>query len=247
MGADVCDFNVHSFTEEEHSIARTKCSLCGQCVEVCSNNALKIYGKEYSVDEILDIVLKDKVYYIESNGGVTLSGGEPLQQFKFVMELFQKLKTESIHTCLDTTGFTNESIMEHIIPWTDLFLFDYKLSDSEQYCLHTKMNMDTILRNLKLLNFHGKRVILRCPIIPGINDNIKHVDSIIDLASYNENISQIDVIPYHRMGESKYNHVNRSRNYRAEINYAIPLERIKNRLRTHLTVPVNLSKESTRA
>lgn len=242
--ANVCPNNVHSFIDNAHKIDRDKCKLCGKCVEVCSTGALKIYGKEYTVKEIFDIVIKDKLYYEESGGGVTVSGGEPLQQYKFVLELFQMLKLNDVHTCLDTTGFCNTSILEHIIPHTDLFLFDYKLSNYSDYCTHTNINYDAVLRNLNILDINKKEIILRCPIIPNLNDNDAHIDSLINLVSGHINIIQVDIIPYHKLGESKYNYFG-SANRREVIN-KIDMNKIEymtKKLQKILRVPVLLSKE----
>ena len=234
---------MHEITDDVHTLDRLNCTLCGQCVEVCPNNALKIYGKEYSVDEIFNIVRKDKEYYQQSGGGATVSGGEPLQQYRFVIELFQKLKEVDIHTCLDTSGFANSSILEHIIPWTDLFLFDYKLSKEEDYCQHTNMNLETINQSLKLLFQYSKQVILRCPIVPGINDNDLHFESIRSIATIYPNIRQVDIIPYHQLGEQKHLHIGNKNSLK--INERVNLKKVElmqKKLENQLGIPIVLSK-----
>lgn len=238
----VCEYDVHSFSEENHIIERDNCTLCGQCVEACSNNALKIYGREYSVQEVFDIVVKDIVYYEESGGGVTVSGGEPLQQYKFVLELFQLLKSRKIHTCLDTSGFSNKQIIEHIIPWTDLFLFDYKLFNEKDYSEHTNINLNTIINNLGILKSYKKDIILRCPIIPAVNDKEEHINSIVSLVKDHPNIKQVDLIPYHKLGEAKFAYVGKSREeVTFEKNNFIIVDQMKLKLEKHLGIPINFS------
>jgi pyruvate formate lyase activating enzyme len=145
---------------------------------------------------------------------------------------------------LDTSGFTNSSILEHIIPWTDLFLFDYKLSKEEDYCQHTKMNLETINQSLKLLFQYGKQIILRCPIIPCINDNEMHFDSIRSIAMQYPNIRQVDIIPYHQLGEQKHIHIGNKKSFKTNksVNFE-KVELMQKKLENQLAIPIVLSKD----
>ncbi|KAB2844878.1 MAG: glycyl-radical enzyme activating protein, partial [Melioribacteraceae bacterium] len=118
----VCENNVHSFVNGKHIVDFDACELCGKCVDVCPSGALQIIGKEYSADEIISLVLKDKKYFENSNGGVTISGGEPLAQFKFTKNLLVKAKKEGLHTAVETCGFAKEQQYLEILPYVDLFL-----------------------------------------------------------------------------------------------------------------------------
>lgn len=207
----VCEYDVHSFSNAKHSIDRNKCVLCGKCVEVCSENALKIYGIDYTTEELLSLLVKDEIYYNESGGGVTVSGGEPLQQSKFVKELFSALKNRNIHTCLDTSGYSSSWQLDELIHVTDLFLFDYKLSSINSYCKYTNIELKRVLENLNTLNTKKKDIILRCTIIPEINDNAYHIKKIVELVNTYKNIIQVDILPFHQLGISKYSYVGKGR------------------------------------
>ncbi len=200
----VCPNDAHVVDMYSHSIDREKCTLCGKCTEVCVPGALKISGKEMNVEEVMQEIRKDMHYYYSSGGGVTFSGGEPTQQPGFLEKLFRAAKKEGIHTCVDTCGHVSTSILKKIIPLTDLFLFDYKLPNDTLYKKYTGVSNDVIMKNLDFLNKTGAGLILRCPVIPGINDTKEHFDSIIGLEHKYPNIKEIMVMPYHNTGNAKY-------------------------------------------
>ncbi len=200
---NACPNHVHKIKDGIHFVDWNLCKSQGECVKVCSSNALKIIGEKKSIIEIIEEVKKDIQYYKKSGGGVTISGGEPLAQFKFTKELLIALKHEGIHTCIDTCGFAKEEYYKAILPYTDLFLFDYKLTDSSKHKKYTNVDNDLILSNLNFLYKNNAEIILRCPIIPGINDNEKHFNGIKELIKKYPNLKAVELMPYHNLGKDK--------------------------------------------
>jgi pyruvate formate lyase activating enzyme len=191
---------------------RDKCTGCGRCRGItakdtdflCYNEAKRICGKESSVEEVLEEVMKDKLFYDNSGGGMTLSGGEPLYQFDFAMALLREGKAKGLHTAMETCGFASAAQMEKIAPYVDLFLFDYKETDPALHKKFTGVDNAPILGNLRLLDRLGKDIVLRCPLIPAHNDRPDHLAGICALANELEHVIGVDIEPYHPLGESKY-------------------------------------------
>jgi pyruvate formate lyase activating enzyme len=181
-----------------------KCMLCGECLEVCYPEARQIVGREVHVDELLKEILRDRPFYEESGGGVTFSGGEPLLQPDFLLELLQACQFEEIHTTLDTSGFSAPGVMERICPWVDLFLFDVKMVEKERHRKFTGVSNGIILENLRGLSSSGKRIILRIPFIPGINDDEINLRQIGNLAAELDSLESVVILPYHQLGAGKY-------------------------------------------
>lgn len=195
-----------------------KCTGCGRCKGitaedkdfVCFNGAKEICGKSATVDDVINEVLKDKIFYDNSGGGITLSGGEPLYQLEFSLELLKKAKENGLHTAVETCGFTSSDNLKLIAEYIDLFLFDYKETNSVMHKDFTGVGNEIIISNLKLLNSLKKQIILRCPIIPGYNDRQEHFDGICSIANDLENIICIEIEPYHPLGENKYSSLGRN-------------------------------------
>lgn len=189
-----------------------KCIGCGRCDGIalddtsfhCLNGAREACGKTVSSDEIIAEVVRDKVFYDNSGGGLTLSGGEPLLQFDFSMVLLQSAKENGIHTAIETCGFVKPEYIEKIAGYTDLFLYDYKETDSDLHKKFTGQGNELIISNLRLLDSINKPVILRCPIIPGYNDRAEHFAAIGNIVNELDNILRVEVEPYHPLGEYKY-------------------------------------------
>lgn len=199
----VCPKEVHSVGENgAHLIARNECISCGKCVEACVG-ALELVGKEMSVKEILKEVLKDKAFYKNSGGGMTVSGGEPLMKPEFMLSLLRAAKEVGLHNCIETSGFARWEDIEALIPYVDIFLWDVKETDSVHHKEYTGVPNDRILENLRKLNAAGADIILRCPIIPGYNDRKEHLEAIAALAEELDNVQRVDVEPYHPLGKSK--------------------------------------------
>ncbi len=200
--AAVCPNGCHRIEDGMHLFERTGCIRCGQCLSVrCS--ALEQIGKKVSVPEVMDEVMKDKVFYDESGGGLTVSGGEPMLQFDFVNELLWAAKSNGLHTCMETSGFAKQEQIRQIERVTDLFLFDYKETSPERHTEFTGVSNEEILRNLSLLDALKTNIILRCPIIPGYNDREAHFKGIAETANRFSSISEIQIEPYHPLGAAK--------------------------------------------
>ncbi|MBU1349373.1 glycyl-radical enzyme activating protein [Patescibacteria group bacterium] len=199
----VCNNTVHSFVNGKHNVNFDACELSGKCVEVCPSEALQIIGKEYSTNEIINIVLRDKKYFENSNGGLTISGGEPLAQFKFTKSLLMKAKDAGLHTAIETCGFAKEQQYLDILPYVDLFLYDIKAAEDKKHIEFTGASNKLILLNLDLLSNNGANIILRCPLIPGVNDSEEHLSFIAGLNKKYQNILKVEVMAFHNIGRDK--------------------------------------------
>lgn len=200
---NVCEFKCHSFIDGLHLYDRKNCIACGKCAEVCVSEALETVGYDKSVDEVIKEVIKDKIFYDNSGGGITLSGGEPMYQFEFTYELLKEAKKNNIHTCIETCGFSSEENYRAIADYTDIFLFDCKETNPIKHKKFTGVSNELILKNLMMLDKLGCKIIIRCPIIPGLNDTKEHFDNIAKTANELNNILEINIEPYHPLGKGK--------------------------------------------
>lgn len=162
----------------------------------------KTWGKEATVDDIMDVVRQDIAYYESSGGGVTLSGGEPLAQPDFSLALLTAAKSEGIHTCLDTSGQASQSVLEATMPLTDVYHFDFKATGTERHMQLTGTDGQRIRENLEMLLDRGAKVILRCPMVPRVNDQPEHLQSIAALGAEHPDL-KIEILPYHNLGSGK--------------------------------------------
>ncbi len=198
----VCKNGCHILSEKEHSFSRAVCEKCGECALICPSKAIELCGEEKSADEIIDTVLRDMPFYEQSGGGLTLSGGEPLMQFDFALELLKTAKEKGISTAVETSGYCRLSL-ETIAEYVDLWLYDIKLFDDDKHKKHTGVSNRILLENLHRLDGIGANIILRCPVIPGINLEKEHFERIAALANSLKNVSAIHLEPYHPLGISK--------------------------------------------
>jgi pyruvate formate lyase activating enzyme len=185
------------------------CQRCGECVNACSIAARQLAGRWMTVPDVLAEVLKDQVFFDESGGDVTVSGGEPLMQAAFVEALLAACRTRRIRTVLDTCGYADSNAIRQVSENVDLFLYDLKLMDCERHQHFTGVKNDLILRNLKMLAGHGRAVIVRVPIIPGVNDDRGNIDALSEFLSP-LSLREIDLLPYHRIGSDKYHRLHLS-------------------------------------
>lgn len=181
-----------------------QCELCGKCTLYCPVDARKVCGKEHTVDEVLKEVLKDKAFYETSGGGVTFSGGECMLQIDFLVEILKKCKENGIHTAVDTAGHIPFESFEKILPYTDLFLYDIKIFDSQKHKQYVGVGNELILENLKKLFERKVKLWIRIPIIPDVNDSIEEIQKIKDFLKTIGTAEKIELLPYHAMGENKY-------------------------------------------
>ena len=201
---EVCPNSVHIINGEKHALDRHGCLSCGKCVEACSYGALEIYGKRETVESIISEVARDKTFYKNSGGGMTVSGGEPLMQGDFLVALLKSAKDEGIHTCIETSGFGSEKVVRSVAEYTDIFLFDVKATNDEKHKKLTGVPFSPIKKNLLLLDSLGKNIVLRCPLVPGINTDEEHIENIAEIAVSLENLLEINVMAYHTLGNGKY-------------------------------------------
>lgn len=206
-----CPNGCHEIVDGKHVFHREKCDLCGKCVEGCSPHALSFAAKQYTTDEVLDIVLRDKLFY-GSDGGMTVSGGEPMCRMDFLEELCQKAKQAGLNVDLETCGYCPTEYFDRILPYIDDFLYDIKALP-EKHKQFTGVESDLILKNLRYICEKGASVVLRCPIIPGCNDDPQHYAFIQSLARTLPNIKRVDLEPYHAFGLSKYDQLGRTAQY----------------------------------
>ncbi len=191
-------------------INRERCTGCGKCSLVCSYQAIVPYGKPMSADEVFDIVIRDKMFYEASGGGVTVSGGEALLQPQFVSELFKKCHRVGIHTCIETSGHASESDLRQVLPDTDFVLYDLKHLNSEKHRQYTDKPNDLILSNARIAACSSKELLFRMPLIPGVNDDLQNIKETADfLRGLGTNTLRIELMPYHCLGKGKYESLDR--------------------------------------
>ncbi len=179
------------------------CTFCGQCVEVCPTQTRKIAGFTVTVDQVMREVLKDSVFYDESGGGVTFSGGEPLAQPIFLRAALSRLRQVGLHTAVDTCLYAPQSVVEDIVPETDLFLCDLKHIDSEKHHEWTGCENSQILDNLKYLAAAGAEIIVRIPVVPGFNDTAEEIKNLATFIESLQTVRQVNLLVYNSGGVSK--------------------------------------------
>ena len=191
---------------DERRIDREKCVVCGACVKDCFYGALVKYGEPMDAEEIFEKVRRDKIFYDASGGGVTVSGGEPLMQPELVSSLFLLCKQEGIDTCIETCGYVPVDAMDKVLEVTDHFCFDLKLMDDEAHMDQTGVSNDRILENAGYLASKGADVLFRLPLVPGVNDSEENTKSTAEfLMTLPDRYRKIELMPFHRAGQSKYN------------------------------------------
>lgn len=190
-----------------------KCVSCFNCVKSCPKKALVIEGKYLSLSEVMEDILKDKVFYEESNGGVTLSGGEVLEQYEFATELLKLLKENNIHTAIETTGYTSNEIFSDFIENVDLLLFDVKHYNREKHFKATNVYNDIIIENLKIAIEKGKEVIIRIPVIPTINASLEDAKGFCKLLK-STGATKVNLLPFHQFGQKKYELLNKNYSFK---------------------------------
>ncbi len=188
-----------------YRIARDKCVSCGECAEACYYGALVRYGEEKTAEETFEQVLKDKMFYDSSGGGVTASGGEPLLYADFVCELFRLCRNAAIDTCIETCGWAPREAVEKALHVTDHFYYDLKLMDPVLHRKYTGCDNERILGNARYLAEHGADILFRQPLIPGVNDTDDNIRRTAEfMLSLGPGASRIQLMPFHRAGKTKY-------------------------------------------
>lgn len=204
---EVCPHNALNFTDGKlTSIDRTKCTNCLLCFDECPSDAIKEWGKKMNVEECMKVIRKDKGYYERSGGGVTVSGGEPLLQSDFVLELFEACKNEGIQTCLESCFYVDWNEIEKVLPYTDIVISDIKHMDSDIHKKYTGAGNERILENLKKFTEEERELILRIPVIPNINDDMKNIEATADfiINELGGRVRTLQLLSFMRLGEEKY-------------------------------------------
>lgn len=204
---DSCTENALVFSGDKLTgIDRDKCTNCLACVDACVNDTLKAFGMDKTVDEVMKMIKADRKFYDQSKGGVTFSGGDPLIQWEFLRDLLIECTKLHIHTCVESELFCKKSVLDEILPYTDLFISDIKHIDSEQHRLLTNVGNEIILENLKYIVEKNIPLVLRIPVVTGYNDsdeNIRKTGEFIRDELQNK-IVQMQLLPYRPLGEDKY-------------------------------------------
>ncbi len=188
---------------ETAAIDRQQCIRCGQCVGVCPTGAREWIGRPRTVSDVLAEILEDRIFYDESSGGVTLSGGEPLMQPEFAAELLAACRAEGLHTAVDTCGYGRREDLLALATWTDLFLYDVKILDDSRHRQYTGVSNGVILENLRALCERGAKVWIRVPVIPGFNDDPGDIEATAAWVASLGSVQRIHLIPYHALGTNK--------------------------------------------
>jgi pyruvate formate lyase activating enzyme len=205
---EICKPSAIEFVDNLRRIDRDKCNLCLECAKVCPSGAIEQVGRYMTVEEVVKEVEKDRVFYLNSDGGVTLSGGEPLAQGEFVCQVLKECQEKGIHTTLDTCGYAQWDIWEEAIKYTDLVLYDIKHLDPKKHREGTGVSNELILSNARKVTSRV-RTWLRFPIIPGYNDSASHIKELSEFVTQ-LNAERICLLPYHAWGEQKYQRLGRN-------------------------------------
>lgn len=200
---EICTHQAISLTEDLPLTDPNKCKLCGECVDACMAGAREIIGQEISVDQVMTEVEKDVIFYEQSDGGVTFSGGEPLMQPEFLLALLSQSQTQGIHTAVDTSCYAEQKIIEQVADTTDLFLCDIKHMDSNIHERFTGVGNNLILDNIKHLSELGKKIVIRIPVIPDFNDDKENIEATGNFVASLQGATGIDILPYNRGGNEK--------------------------------------------
>jgi pyruvate formate lyase activating enzyme len=185
-------------------IDRTRCKVSGECAAVCYAEALQVVGREMTVQQVIAEIERDTVFYEQSSGGVTFTGGEPLAQPRFLMGLLSACRTRALQTAVDTSGFTPWPVLDEIHPLVDLFLYDLKLMEDARHRRWTGVSNKIILSNLRQLSEAGHRILVRIPIIPGINDDKENLRQTGAFLVSLPNVPPVELLSYHDIAEGKY-------------------------------------------
>jgi len=199
--AKVC--SCHRIDKGAHEFNRAECRACGKCAENCPSSALTLFGKSITVEDAAAKLLEDRIFY-EDNGGITISGGEPLLQSQFCMELLKRMKAEGIHCAVDTCGNVPWSAFETVLPYTDMFLYDFKCADPEKHKRLTGGSNELIIENLRRLDTAGKDIEIRMIMVPECNMSENDLRSAAECLAPLKSVSAVRLLAYHSLARSKF-------------------------------------------
>ena len=198
----VCKSGAQKIEDGKRVFVKSKCASCGKCVNVCASGALRLFGIERSAESVAKEVLADKDMYDATGGGVTVSGGEPLLRAEFCRELFGVLRNNGINTALDTSLYAPWEKIEPLLPLTDTFLVDLKAPDTETHRILTGVDNGDILDNLARIDERGKRIEIRIPFVPPLNENTP--EAMLPVLRSLKNLVGVKILPYHDFAIAKY-------------------------------------------
>ncbi|MGD8786907.1 MAG: glycyl-radical enzyme activating protein [Phycisphaerales bacterium] len=201
--ARVCPNQAISFVDNLPVTDTEKCNLCGRCVDACMSGAREIIGRQMTVNEVMAEVEKDIIFYDQSGGGVTLSGGEPMMQPDFLLALLSQCYKRHIHAAVNSSCHIEPEIVEMVSKKTDLFLCDIKHMDNEMHERFTGAGNNLIFDNIKRLSKAGKKIIIRIPVVPGFNDDQENIEATGKFAASLEGVERIDILPFNSGAKEK--------------------------------------------
>jgi pyruvate formate lyase activating enzyme len=201
--AEACPREAISLVENRPVTDAKKCILCGRCVDVCLAGARQIIGRKIAVSDVMAEVERDVIFYDQSGGGVTFSGGEPLMQPDFLLALLNRCRALNIHTAVDTSCYAEPEIVEMVVNKTDLFLCDLKHMDNEMHERFTGAGNKLILENIRRISQAGKKMVIRIPIVPGFNDETANIEATGKFAASLPGVGRIEILPFNRGGIEK--------------------------------------------
>ena len=199
-----CKRNAHRMDGTRHALYREACEVCGSCTEKCYPGALELVGRDVTASEVMAEVMRDQPFYETSGGGMTLSGGEPLMQLEFSAELLRAAKLAGLHCAVETCGHVAQDGLRRILPDVDLFLYDVKDCNPARHREFTGASNERVMANLRFLYDAGAAVMVRLPIVPGLNDRDDHFQGVARLAEAMPKLVGFEVMAYHPLGTSKY-------------------------------------------
>ncbi|HIS92507.1 MAG TPA: glycyl-radical enzyme activating protein [Candidatus Alectryocaccomicrobium excrementavium] len=236
-----CPSGAHASRDGAHVLLREKCTACGACASACPTGALSILGEIYTAGQAAEAALRDAPFYADG-GGATLSGGEPMAQPEFALAIARILREKGVSVCVETSGHCPPAALQAIVPYVQCFLFDIKETDPARHKAFTGVDNARILENFRLLDRLGAQTVLRCPIIPGVNDRPEHFLAIAALANEARHVSGIELEPYHPLGLSKREQLGQPGGYALRTSLAPEaLEPFLAQMRAHTDVPVRIS------
>ena len=201
---EACPTKSHKMIDGSHIIDKNTCVECGKCASICYAEALVMCGKEMSTEDVMKEVRQDKPYYENSNGGVTISGGEVLYNADFALEIAKKCKEENINVAIETNMFMNFDKIEKLLEYVDFVMCDIKIFDNELHKKYTGVCNELILENIRKLDESGKPYIVRTPLIPNVTDTEENIEQIACFVSKLENMERYELLNFNPLGEAKY-------------------------------------------
>lgn len=205
----VCPVNAIDCTKEILKVNRSLCNCCGKCVTICPCEALMFLGQSISIQRICQEVSKDKLFFKHSGGGVTISGGEPLLDAEYIINLLKTLKSEGVSAGIDTCGYVPKTTIEAVLPYVDFFLWDIKHMNRMRHIEFTGVSNDIVLSNLHFVSEKKVPIYIRIPVIPGYNDSEENIKATCEFVRNLPSLVEVDLLPVHHLGKARYESLNR--------------------------------------